>query len=111
MGIRYGRLLNDFFHDIAAGFFPGAVAGTWLVQSRSQSGGAGLPGQALGGVWVLLVLGLLLSVITGIFRLRYHLDHVKPELVKARNDGAFLKHVAFVVMLAASGVVFGMLVL
>jgi len=102
-----GRLINDFFHDLAAGFFPGAVVAAWLVQRQAGPGRVGLVPQAVGGIWMLLVVGLAVSVGTGIFRLRYHLNHVKPELVKARNDTAFTKHVAFVVVLVAAGILFG----
>jgi hypothetical protein len=108
MGTTWPRLVNDFFHDLAAGFFPGAVAGAWLIRSVAPAGGVTFfAQQAIGGVWMVLVLGLSVSVGTGIFRLRYHLTAVRPERVKARNDAAFTKHVGFIVVLLLAGVVFG----
>ena len=108
MGVAWPRLVNDFFHDLAAGFFPGAVAGAWLIRIVAPRGsGTLLAPQTIGGIWMLLLLGLAVSVGTGIFRLRYHLDPVKPELVKARNDSALAKHIAFIVVLVLAGVVFG----
>jgi len=108
MSAVWPRLINDFLHDLAAGFFPGAVAGAWLIKSVAPQGGVTfLAQQAVGGVWMLLVVGLMVSVGTGIWRLRYHLDPVKPELAKARNDAAFIKHIAFIVVLTLAGVIFG----
>jgi len=108
MGSKYGRLVNDFFHDIAAGLFPGAATAAWVIQRQAgASGGSKIPASAVGGIWMILVLGLVVSVATGIFRLRYHSAHVKPELVEARNGTALIKHVAFVTLLLVAAVVFG----
>ena len=108
MGAMWPRLVNDLFHDLAAGFFPGAVAGAWLIERLAPQGGAAfLSPQVTGGMWFMLVLGLSLSVGTGIFRLRYHLDLVKPELAEARNNAAFTKHIAFIGVLVVAGFVFG----
>lgn len=111
MSAKYGRIVNDFFHDLAAGFFPGAVVGAWVIERNVSPGNGRVLGtQAVGSVWMLLVLGLIVSVGTGLYRMRYRLAFVKPELAKARNDTAFAKHVAFILMLAAAGIVFGMFV-
>ena len=111
MGSTYVRLVNDFFHDLAAGFFPGAAVGAVVIKSHASSGGGvALTPQAVGIIWMLLVLGLFVSVGTGIFRLRYHSAPVKPELVKARNEAAFTKHIAFIIVLAAAGIIFGTVV-
>lgn len=111
MGNRYARIVNDFFHDLAAGFFPGAATAAWVVHANARpTGGNPLTPQAVGAIWMILVVGLIVSAGTGVLRLRYHSDHVKPELVKSRNDSAFTKHVAFVIVLVAAGIVFGVLV-
>lgn len=53
--MRFGRLANDFFHDVAAGFFAGAVAAAWIVERKaSRRGSAPFGGPAMTGMLAVL---------------------------------------------------------
>lgn len=107
-----GRLAVDFAHDIAAGIFPGAVLGMWIVQRRLEAAGAPVAGleRAAGGLWLVLAGGLLVSVVTGIVRLRYWKLYVRSGALESKSQSAAIKHSIFVLTQLAAALVLGAII-
>jgi len=105
-GRRFGRIVVDFFHVVAAGVFPGAVLAAWVIRRgvESQGLGAAAVSRASGALWLVFLLGLIVSVVTGSIRLRYWKSVVRPELLESRAQAAAVKHGLFVLLLLSSAI-------
>jgi hypothetical protein len=103
----YFKSVVDFFHDIAAGLFPGAVVCALLIDraSRSAGGSAGFTlSRVAPTLWFVLILGLMVSVTTGLIRLRYWKLNVRSDFLESKVQMIVVKHSAFVLLLVASSV-------
>lgn len=108
--IHVARIANDIAHDLASGAFPGAVIAAWLI--RRSAAATGSPdavraasaalGGASGALWLVLFLGLTVSVATGLLRLRYWKLNVRTGFLETKSETAAVKHSAFVLLLLAS---------
>jgi hypothetical protein len=101
------RSAVDFLHDVAAGFFPGAVAATSVIRSAIEAvdpGRGAIVTFASGWLWLVFVLGLAVSIVTGLVRLRYWKLNVRSGFMDAKRQMVVVKHSAFVLLLVLSAV-------
>lgn len=98
----YLRATNEYFHDIAAGMFPGAVLGAWLIRRGFAGASADTLTQlakATTGVWLILLVCLVVIVATGLLRLGYWRVNLIESVVNTKRRMILLKHTAFVLTL------------
>jgi putative copper export protein len=99
------RIVNDFFHDVAAGLWPGAVLALWSVhQNITRTTPAALVsarGAIASAIWVLF-LAVIILVVTGTLRISYWDAPIRPESRSAKQRMILIKHAAFVTLLVAS---------
>lgn len=95
---------NDVLHDLALGVFPGVVVGTWLIDRTTVSTGEGssVVAHAAPVLWLVFAFGLLVSVATGLLRLRYWKLNVRSGYMNTKSAVAAMKHSAFVLLLLGS---------
>ena len=104
--------MNDFAHDIAAGFFPGSVAGAWMIRSALNAlepGSGAVVGRAAGSLWLIFAIAAAVSVGTGLLRTRYWRLNVRSGFMEKKTQMATTKHVLFVTTLVLSGVALALL--
>jgi len=95
------RTVNDLLHALAAGFFPGTVAGAWVVRGAINAvdpGGGAIVERATGGLVLVMILALGLSIGTGILRLRYWQLNVRQGFLETKKQMVVTKHIYFVFM-------------
>lgn len=108
-GKLYPRILNDFVHDVAAGMYPGLALTAWLVRSSAASSGTSIATVTeIGGTLTLLmVLTAVVSITTGLIRLRYWKLNIRAGFLETKGQMAAMKHGLFVLVLIASGFLLG----
>lgn len=100
-----GRIANDLLHDLAAGVFPGAVGGAWLVRGVLEAmdpGKGAVVTLASGPLWGVCFVGLAVSISTGLLRLRYWRLNVRSGFFESKKQMAATKHILFVFVLLLS---------
>ena len=106
------RIANDFVHDIAAGFFPGSVAGAWVIRgalNALEPGSGAVVERAAGSLWLLFAIAAAVSVGTGLLRTRYWRLNVRSGFMEKKSQTAITKHALFVTALVLSGGALAML--
>jgi len=103
-GKQYVRIIVEFAHDVALGVFPGAVIGAWLIRRAVEAEGLGAAAvaRASGKLWILFVVGLAVSIGTGVIRLKYWRLNVRTGALEDKKQMATIKHSLFVLLLLAS---------
>jgi Ca2+/Na+ antiporter len=100
----YLRATNEYFHDIAAGTFPGAVIGAWLIRqgfAGASAETATMLQKASVRLWWVLLVSLAVIVITGFVRLGYWHLNLSESVVSVKRRMIIIKHAAFVLTLVA----------
>lgn len=105
----WARTAVDLAHDLAAGFFPGAVTAAWVIQRAvvlfEPVRGAAIVRDAATGLWWVMALALTVSVVTGLIRLQYWKLNVRSGFLESKRQMAVVKHSLFVTIQVAAGVV------
>lgn len=100
----YVRVVIDLLHDLALGVFPGTVLAAWFIRRAVVASDEGYAALAAAGPWLWLVffLGLTVSVVTGLLRLKYWKLNVRAGFLESKSQMAAVKHSAFVLILLGS---------
>jgi hypothetical protein len=101
----YFRATMEFFHDIAAGAFPGAVLAAWMI--RGGFAGASpnvlhVLAQATVSIWLILLGAAIVLGATGALRLGYWQLNIRQGFLATKKRMVLLKHTAFALLLVAS---------
>jgi putative copper export protein len=103
----YGRIVNNFLHDVATGTWVACLLVLWVLSRRLD----GMPQDAYAAVadsmavvfW-LAVVAVAVIFITGAFRLTYWKEEAEVQGVEATRRALALKHVAFFIIYGAGTV-------
>lgn len=102
------RIVNDFFHDIALGMWPGTVLAIWTVKSllwTAPGTAVEVHSKVLSAIWVLGA-SLVILIVTGAVRLNYYELNLRTGTLAAKHRMVIIKHTAFTLLLVACTVWF-----
>jgi putative copper export protein len=104
---RYGRIVNNFLHDVATGTWVASLLVLWVLSRRLD----GMPpdaydavADAMAVVFWLAVVAVAVIFITGAFRLTYWKEEAEVQGVEATRRALVLKHIAFFIIYGAGTV-------
>ena len=98
---RYGRIVNDFLHDMATGTWAAAVLVIWVLAGRLDgvaAEAADAIGDAMGLVFGLALAALAVIGVTGGVRLGYWRSQAGRDEVAETRRVLLVKHAAFLVV-------------
>lgn len=100
----YMRVVVDYLHDLAFGVFPGTVLAAGLIWRAAERVGTGQAAvsAAAGTLWLVMLLGVTVSVLTGLVRLRYWKTNVRSGFLETKSQMAAIKHWLFVMTVVGS---------
>ncbi|MCL4078416.1 hypothetical protein MX659_02190 [Coriobacteriia bacterium Es71-Z0120] len=106
MGARgpYGRIVNNFLHDMATGTWAACVLVIAVLDPRAAAApheAAVALADAMRAVFWLLTGALAVIAVTGGIRLAYWRQQAAPEEVAAKRTALVVKHVAFLLIYGA----------
>lgn len=104
---RYGRIVNDFVHDLTTGSWAAGVLVLWMLSARLP----GMPAEAaaalrdaMDAVWWLTLGSFIVVNATGGLRMRYWRDDTAPEDMAAKRKALLVKHAVFLLVYGAGTV-------
>lgn len=103
MGARspYGRIVNNFLHDMATGTWAACVLVVAVLDPRAAAAPsyeAAAVQDAMYAVFWLLMGALVVIAATGGIRLAYWRQQAAPEEVVAKRKALIVKHAAFLLV-------------
>ncbi len=94
----YGRIVNNFLHDMATGTWAASVLVIAVLDPRAAAASAEASAallEAMRAVLWLLLAALAVIAVTGGIRLAYWRREAAPDEVAAKRKALLVKHAAF----------------
>jgi hypothetical protein len=100
----YGRIVNNFLHDMATGTWAASVLVIAVLDPRAAAASAEASAallEAMRAVLWLLLAALAVIAVTGGIRLAYWRREAAPDEVAAKRKALLVKHAAFLLVYGA----------